>query len=75
MARKIRKYGQVKIIAVHLQNMSTYNVKYKKEEDRVKAMIGLIHKRVARVVVTEERNVNMSKSATMEHCFKDEGNY
>ena len=36
--------------------------------------MGLIHEGVvARVVATEERNVNMSKRVTMEHCFKEEG--
>ena len=73
MARKFRKYGQVGIVAVHLQNMPTYYVKYKKEEDRVKALMGLIQEGVARVVATEERNVNVSRSVMMEHCFKDEG--
>ena len=28
---------------------------------------------MARVVATEERNVNVSKRVTMEHCFKEEG--
>ena len=49
-------------------------VKYKKEEDEVKALMGLIHEEgVAEVVATEEKNVNMNKSVTMEHCFKNEG--
>ena len=40
----------------------------------VNALIGLIHEEgVARVVATEEGNVNMSKKVTMEHCFKVEG--
>ena len=28
---------------------------------------------VTRVEATEKRNVNVSKSVTMEHCFNDEG--
>ena len=37
-------------------------------------MIGLIHEEgVARVVVAEEKNVNMSKGVMIKHCFKDEG--
>ena len=37
---------------------------------QVKVMIDLIHKGgVARVVATEEKNLNMSKSVTMKHCF------
>ena len=31
------------------------------EEDRIKALIGLKHERVARVLATEKRNVNVSK--------------
>ena len=57
MIRKFRKYGQVENIAVHLQNTPTYYINYKKEE--------------CTVVATEERNVNVSKSVTMEHCFKE----
>ena len=65
MARKFRQYKQLDNITVHLQNMPTYYVKYVK---------GLKHKeRVVRVVATEERNVNVSKKVTMEHCFKEEG--
>ena len=48
-------------------------MKYKNVEDKVKAMIGLIHEEVvARVVATEEKNLNISKIVTMEYCFKDE---
>ena len=48
-------------------------INYKKEEDLGKALIGFIHKEeVARVVATEERNFNVSKSVTLEHCFKEE---
>ena len=66
MARKFRKYGQVDNIPVHLQNKPTYCDKYKKEEDRVKALIGIIHEGgVARVVATEERDVNVSKSVKL----------
>ena len=37
------------------------------------ALMGLIYEEeMARVVATEERNVNISK-VTMEHCFKAEG--
>ena len=73
MARKFRKYGQVESIAVHLQNTPIYYVNYKKK-DGVNALIGLIHEKgVARVVVTEERNINMSKRVMMEHFFKEEG--
>ena len=36
-------------------------------------MIGLIHEGVARVVATEEKNVNMSKSVMIQCCFNDEG--
>ena len=37
-------------------------------------MIGLIHREgVARVVATEEKNVNVSKRVLTEHCFKEEG--
>ena len=53
--------------------MPTYYTKYKNVEDKVEAMIGLIHKGVVRVLVTGKRNMNMSKSVTMEHCYKDEG--
>ena len=66
------KYGQVEKIAVHQQNTLTYYVKYVKEEDRVKALLELIdEERLARVVVTVERNVNVSKSVMIEHYFKD----
>ena len=45
-------------------------IKYEKEEDRIKALIVLIHKEgVARV---EKGNVNVSKTVMMEHCFKNE---
>ena len=44
------------------------------EEDKIKALIGLIHKEgLLKVVATEEKNENMNKSVMMEHCFKDEG--
>ena len=77
MAREFRKYGQVKNITVHLQNTPTFYVKYRMEEDRIKALIGLKHQGgVARVVATEERYGNVSKSnVTMEHCFKEEGKH
>ena len=53
--------------------MPIYYVNYKKEYDGVNALIGQIHEEgVARVVATEERNFNLSKSVMMEHCFKDE---
>ena len=58
---------------VHLQNTPTYYINYKKEEDGVNALMGLVQEEVARVIATDERNVNVSKSVTMEHCFKDEG--
>ena len=74
MARKFRKYGQVESIEAHLQYTPTYYVNYKKEDDGANALIELIHKEgVARVVATMERNVNVSKSVTMELCFKEEG--
>ena len=41
-SKKFRKYRQVENTAVHLQNTPTYYVKYGKEEDRIKALIGLI---------------------------------
>ena len=54
--------------------MPIYYVSYKKEEDRVNALIGLIREeRVAMMVATEERNVNVSESVMMIHCFKEEG--
>ena len=71
MERKFRKYVQVENIVVYLENTSTCNVKYENEEDRVKALIGLIHEE--RVVATEERKGNVSKSVSIEHCFKKEG--
>ena len=74
MARKFEKYGQVENIAVHLQNTPTYYVKYRKEEDRIKALIELKHKEgVARVVAREDWNINVSKGVMMEHYFKVEG--
>ena len=67
MARKLRKYRQVENIQVHLQNTPTYYVKYGKEDYKIKALIGLKHEhRLARVVATEERNVNVSKRVLME---------
>ena len=69
ITRKFRKYEQVKNIAVHQHTMLNTNRK-----KIVKALIGLIHEEgVEMVVATEERNLNVSKSVTMEHCFKDEG--
>ena len=68
MAKKFRKYAQVKSIGVHLQNTPTYYVKYRNEEDKVKELIGLKHKGVARVVATEQENVNMSNSVMMENA-------
>ena len=64
VAKKIQEVwtGRKYTVVVHLQNTPTY-VKYKKEEDKVQAM----------VVATKEENVNMSKIVTMEHRFKDEG--
>ena len=36
----------------------------------------LIHEEgVARLVATEEKNVNMSKKVMIEHCFKEEGKH
>ena len=70
--KKFRKYEQVESIAVYLQNMPTYYIKYGKEVDRIKTLIGLIHEGVARMVATEERCSNVSKSIMMEQCFKDE---
>ena len=59
---------------VHLQNALIYYVNCKKEEDGVNALMELIHvEGVTRLKVTEERNVNLSKRVTMEHCFKEEG--
>ena len=60
---------------VHLQNTPTYYINYKKEEDGVNALMGLVQEEVARVIATDERNVNVSKSVTMEHCFKNEGKH
>ena len=74
MTSKFRKYGQGENIAVHLKYVLTYYIKYAKEEDRIKSLIGLINKkRVERVVATEVRNANVSKNITMEHCFIYEG--
>ena len=57
MAKKLKNYGQVGKIVVHLKNTPTYYLKYKNIEAKVKAMIGLKHKEgVVRVVATEERN-------------------
>ena len=45
-----------------------------KKEDKLNALIGLIHEKgVARVIAIEERDANVSKSVTMELCFKEEG--
>ena len=75
MARKFRKYEQVESIAVHLQNTPTHYVNYKIEEDGVNALIALIHEEgVARVVATEEKNVNMSKRKLLQRGRKT-GNY
>ena len=64
MTRIFRKYEQVENITVHLQNTLTYY-------DKIKVLIGLIHEEgVARVIATEERNVNMSKSVTLLCTFK-----
>ena len=41
MARKFGKYGQVENIAVDLKIMPTYYVKYEKEENKIKALVGL----------------------------------
>ena len=55
-----------------MQNAPTYYINYRKKENRIKALIGLIHEKgVARVLATEERNANINKSVTMEH--KNEG--
>ena len=73
MAKKFRKYGLVESIVVHLQDVPIYHINYKKEEDGVNALIELIQEeRMARVVATEERNANVCKRVTMEHCFKEE---
>ena len=59
---------------LHLQSTPINYVNYKKEKDEVIALIVLIHEEeVARVVATEEKNLNRTKSVTMEHCFKNEG--
>ena len=71
MARKSLKYGQVESILIHLQNTPLYNAIYKKEESEVKAQIALI-KGVAEATTTEEKNVNMWRSVTLEHCFGGE---
>ena len=55
MARKFRKYGQVKRILMHLQNAPIYYAKYKNEESEVKAMMEL-KEGVAEVTATEEKN-------------------
>ena len=60
MARKFRKYGQVENIAVPLKKQHITLITKRKKI--VNALIGLIHGVVARVVSTEERNVNVSKS-------------
>ena len=54
------------------ENTPIYYVKYKNLENKAKAMIGLLHgEGVARLVATEEKKLNISKSVTMEHCFKE----
>ena len=52
-------YGK-KIQAGRKSSAHTKYVKYGKEEDRIKALIGLKHE--GGVVATEERNVNVRKS-------------
>ena len=70
MARKFRKYGLVKSIEVHQQNVPTYYVNCKKEEDRVNALIELLHEEgMARVVATEERNVNVTEKRKTPRWF------
>ena len=76
MARKILKYGQGESVAVHLQNTPTYYINYKMEENRLNALIGLMHEgRVTRVIATEKRNVHLSKIVMIEHCFKEKGKH
>ena len=73
MARKFLKYGQVERFLIYLQNIPIYYAKYKKEESKIKALMELIkEERVTEVKVTEEKNVNMRKGVTLEHCFRGE---
>ena len=52
---------------MHLQNVLIHYAKYKKGKSEVKALMELIKKeRVAEVTATEEKNVNMRKSVTLE---------
>ena len=60
MARKFIKYGQVENRTVHLHNKPAYYVNYRKEEDRIKALIGLIHEEgMPRMDAREERNARV----------------
>ena len=57
---------------MHLQNPPKYYVKYKIEENKVKALIEIINKeRVAEVTAVEEKNINIRRVA-LGHCFGDE---
>ena len=49
-----------------------YYANYKKKKSKVKALMELIKEGVAEVTVTEEKNVNMRRSVTFEHCFGGE---
>ena len=60
------KYGQLERILMHLQNKPIYYAKYKKEKSEVKALIELIKERVVEVKATEEKNVKMMKTVTLE---------
>ena len=71
MAIKFLKYRQVESILMHLQNAPIYYDKYKKKESEVKALMELIKEEgVAEVTATEEKNLNMRRSVTFEHCSK-----
>ena len=73
LATKVAQIQKIQIGRKH-SGTPTYYIKYGKEEDIIKALKGLKHNGgVARVVATGERNVNVNKRVTMEHCFKEEG--
>ena len=50
----------------------TYFVKYEKEENEVQALMELTKEGGVAEVIAVEKNVNMGKSVTMDHCFREE---
>ena len=56
VVRKLKEYGQVESILMHLQNAPIYYAKYKKEESKLKALMDLIKEEgVTEVTATEEK--------------------